>query len=57
VAKDKRSVYEPGKCRGKWQKFNSTWEILLIGGYITNGKGGVESGLLGKAELELRANP
>ena len=51
VAKDSRSVYEPGKRTGKWQKFKLyIEEELLIGGFIPSGKGGVESVILGKME-------
>lgn len=48
VAKDRRSLYEPGKRTGKWQKFKlNQEESFLIGGFIPSGKGGVESVVLG----------
>jgi bifunctional non-homologous end joining protein LigD len=48
VAKDRTSTYEPGKRTGKWQKFKLNQEAeLLIGGYIPDGKQGVESVVLG----------
>jgi bifunctional non-homologous end joining protein LigD len=51
VAKDRTSAYEPGKRTGKWQKFKLNQEAeLLIGGYIPDGKQGVESVILGIQE-------
>lgn len=51
VAKDARSLYEPGKRSGKWQKFKlNLEEEFVIGGFIPGGDGGVESLALGKAE-------
>jgi bifunctional non-homologous end joining protein LigD len=51
VAKDSRSVYEPGKRTGKWQKFKLYLEEeFLIGGFIPSGQGGIESVVLGKRD-------
>ena len=48
VAKDARSLYEPGKRSGKWQKFKlTTEEEFVIAGFIPKGNGGVESLVLG----------
>jgi bifunctional non-homologous end joining protein LigD len=51
VAKDSRSIYEPGKRTGKWQKFKLYLEAeFLIGGFIPSGQGGIESVVLGKRD-------
>ena len=51
VAKDARSLYEPGKRSGKWQKFKlNLEEEFAIGGFIPAGNGGIETLVLGKPE-------
>jgi bifunctional non-homologous end joining protein LigD len=51
VAKDRNSTYEPGKRSGKWQKFKLyREEEFAIGGFIPDGKDGVESVVLGVSE-------
>jgi bifunctional non-homologous end joining protein LigD len=51
VAKDRNSTYESGKRSGKWQKFKLYQEEeLMIGGFIPDGKEGVESVVLGVLE-------
>jgi bifunctional non-homologous end joining protein LigD len=51
VAKDRYSLYESGRRSGKWQKFKlNTEEKFWIGGFIPDGKRGVESIVLGKRE-------
>jgi bifunctional non-homologous end joining protein LigD len=51
VAKDRNSTYESGKRSGKWQKFKLYQEEeLMIGGFIPDGKDGLESVVLGVPE-------
>jgi DNA ligase D-like protein (predicted ligase) len=51
VAKDARSLYEPGKRSGKWQKFKlNLEEEFVIGGFIPSANGGIETLVLGLAE-------
>jgi bifunctional non-homologous end joining protein LigD len=51
VAKDRSSFYEAGKRTGKWQKFKLyVEEEFWIGGFIRDGKGAVESVVLGVPE-------
>jgi bifunctional non-homologous end joining protein LigD len=51
VAKDARSLYEPGKRSGKWQKFKLNLEDeFVIGGFIPSANGGIETLVLGLAE-------
>jgi DNA ligase D-like protein (predicted ligase) len=51
VAKDRNATYESGKRSGKWQKFKLYQEEeFVIGGFIPDGKDGVESVVLGVPE-------